>query len=101
MDTNETNAVRRGPGRPRKDDIADTNPAPAAPVMDKAMAPVGMEVVILKPYRPSSDEMLIERGRATEGVSAKLLPGETVELPMDEAKRAIRAGIATFPTQEV
>jgi hypothetical protein len=45
--------------------------------------------------------MLIALGRSTEGVSAKLAPGETVELPMDEAKRAIRAGIATFPTQEL
>lgn len=82
-------------------------PRATDPVVTKAMEPAkpplvaGMEVVILRPYKPMDETVLIDLGRATEGVAAKLRPGEIVELPIEEAKRAIRAGIATFPAQEV
>lgn len=75
----------------------DKAPAPA-----QAPEPAGepmMEVLILRNYRPMDEQILRNLGRATDGVRAKLFKGETVALPMKEAKRAITAGIATFPPQ--
>lgn len=102
MDTNETTAVRRGPGRPPKTPDAheptitkDMEPAKPSPV-------VGMEVVLLKPYRPMNPDILAAYDRPAEGVMAKLRPEDgVIELPIEEAKRAIRAGVATFPAQEI
>lgn len=79
-------------------------PAMPAPAPAKAPEPVAepmMEVLILRNYRPMDPQILKDLGRATDGVRAKLLKGEMVELPMKEAKRAITAGIATFPPQTI
>lgn len=100
MDTNETTAVRRGPGRPPKTPETESH----APVMAKQEAPapvVGIEVVVVRPYRPLDDAILIQHGLPTEGVAAKLPAGVTLELPMAEAKHGIRNGSLTFPAQEL
>ena len=79
-------------------------PAMPAPAPAQAPEPAGeptMEVLIIRNYRPMDPQILNDLGRATDGVRAKLFKGEMVELPMKEAKRAITAGIATFPPQTI
>ena len=77
----------------------DKAPAPAPAQAPEPAGEPMMEVLILRNYRPMDPDILANLGRATDGVRAKLFKGETVALPMKEAKRAITAGIATFPPQ--
>ena len=94
MDTNDMSRAR-GPGRPPKN-IEDTAPDTAA-----KSAPAMIEVIVVRPYRPMSNDILARLDIATEGVAAKLPAGMLVELPIEEAKRGIRGGFLNFPAQEL
>lgn len=90
MDTNDMSRAR-GPGRPPK--VEETTPAKTAPVE--------MEVLVVRPYRPMNDDVLAGLDMPTVGVAAKLPAGTLVMLPIEEAKRGIRGGFLTFPAQEI
>lgn len=76
-----------------QDAIADA-PRRGRPRKERAEGEATLTVLILRKYIPADAEA------SAGGVFTPAFPGDVIDLPMAEAKRVVKAEIATFPDED-